>query len=95
VDGGDPRKVKFTMRPVKSNKLPLLYGASFLLDVFGSGLATHCRSSNINSDYGSTIRDGFEALGRDFEKTMSEDLPMMMTSEIDTPPPDNRPPDSR
>ena len=74
--GGDPqklRKVKITMRPIKFNKTPLLYGASFLLDVFGSGLATHCRTPNINSDYDRTLRDGFKALGRDFAKVMSED----------------------
>jgi len=65
--------VKFTIRPIKSNKTPLLYGASFLLDVFGSALVIHCRAPNINSDYGRTIRDGFKALGRDFAKVMSED----------------------
>jgi len=60
------------MRPVKFDKPPLLYGASFLLDVFGSGLVIHCRAPNINCDYGKTIRDGFKALGRDFAKVMSE-----------------------
>ena len=66
--------MKYAMRLVRFNKSPLLYGASFLLNVFGSGHVIHCRTLNINSDYGRTLSDGFKALGRDFAKVMSRDL---------------------
>jgi len=41
---GYVQKPKFTMKPVKFKRTPLLYGASFLLDVIGSNLMFHCRA---------------------------------------------------
>jgi hypothetical protein len=67
--------LKFIMKPAKFKKMPLLYGASFLLDIFGSDLVVHRRTLNVESDDGGSIDIGFRALGADFAKVMPKEQP--------------------
>jgi hypothetical protein len=53
--------------------MPLLYGASFLLDIFGSNLVVHRRTLNVESDDGGSIDNGFRALGAGFAKVMPKE----------------------
>jgi hypothetical protein len=44
--------LKVIMKPIKFKKRPLLYGASFLLDIFGPNLAARRRTLHVESDDG-------------------------------------------
>jgi hypothetical protein len=61
------------MKPIKFKKTPLLYGASFLLDIFGPNLAARRRTLNVESDDGRSINNGFGALGAGFAKVMPKE----------------------
>ncbi len=50
--------LKFIMKTVKFKKTPLLYGTSFLLDIFGPKLVVRRRTLNVESDDGRSIKIG-------------------------------------
>jgi len=60
----------FVMKPFNLKKSPFLYGASFLLALFGSNLVVHRRLLRGQSDHSGSIRNGFNAIGSDFAKLM-------------------------
>jgi hypothetical protein len=60
------------MKTVKFRKAPMLYGASFLLDIFGPNPTVRRRKVRVEADDGKSIREGFRALGADFAKVLSK-----------------------
>jgi hypothetical protein len=62
--------MEFTVKPVKFKKSPLLYGASYLLDIFGPNLVVHRRSFNVESDGRRSIYNGFSRVAAGFAKVM-------------------------
>lgn len=65
--------LKFIMKMVKFKKTPLLYGASFLLDIFGPNRVGRRRTLHVELDDGRSINDGFSALGAGFAKVMPKE----------------------
>lgn len=58
------------MKRIRFRKLPFLYGASFLLDIFGPNAVVRRRSFNVGSDGSSSIRNGFNRVATRFAKVM-------------------------
>jgi len=64
--------MELTVKPVKFKKSPLLYGASYLLDIFGPNLVVHRRSFNVESGGRRSIYNSFSRVAAGFAKVMGQ-----------------------